>query len=143
MSEVEHITSPETSSKVLKKSAQQPAKARKKENAAESLAPGAAAEKNVQVPGWKKLAEKVDADLLLFKITPTETLKIDWESLTDNIKTAFQDVLDTVQDKGEVYDSETEGECFVFGFSDEGVHLSAVCTTLNGKVAFFYKEETV
>lgn len=95
------------------------------------------------VRGWKKIKGAVAQDLLVFKITQEVTLKMEWTALPENIQTAFTDVLTTVKNKGEVYDTETDGECFVFGFTDETVNLSAVCTMLNGKVAFFYKEEAL
>jgi len=89
--------------------------------------------------GWKKMNEQMECNLLLFQITQKGTLKIEWTNLSEGVQKAFQEVLDTMCCKGETV-SETEGECFVFGYSDEAVNLSAVCTALNGKTAFFFKE---
>ncbi|MDZ4845037.1 MAG: hypothetical protein SH857_05745 [Chitinophagales bacterium] len=92
------------------------------------------------VRGWNKMTQDFQKDLLLFKITQEATLKIEWSTLPDNLQDAFKEVLGTLKNKGEHHESETDGECFVFGFADEGVNISAVCTELNGRVAFFYKE---
>lgn len=96
---------------------------------------------NQTVLGWNKLKQAAETDLLVFKLTKQQTVRMEWSGLSEAVQTAFQDVLHTVTHKGETFDTETEGECFVFGFSDECVQLSAICTVLNGKIAFFFKEE--
>lgn len=99
------------------------------------------ADGNVEVRGWKKIKQDMAQNILLFKITHDETLKMEWENLPGGVQNAFNDVLATLKDKTTSVESETEGECFVFSFSDDQIQISAICAELNGKVAFFFKED--
>ncbi len=137
MQATENLTQPTTGA--TKKSAP-PVKNKKRTVAVSPALLEDSSEQQV-VKGWRKLKQDFEKDLLLFKITPEITVKMEWTTLPDSLQTAFMEVLNTLKNKGEQYDSEIEGECFVFGFTDESVTISAVCTALNGKVAFFYKEE--
>ena len=83
-------------------------------------------------------------DFSIFKMSERGSQKMEWDSLSDGHKKAFNEVLNTFENTEKIpHTAEHFAGGFSFAYSDEEVDLSAVCIASQGKLMLFYKETEV
>jgi len=80
-----------------------------------------------------------NAKVTVYKMINGDIAQQSWNSLQQGVRKAFCEVLNSSGINGDSSGNSNE-ECFVFGYSDSRIEISAMCLLKNKEAVFYFQD---